>query len=242
MPGKHIVSGTRPVMGIGSCLAGNAVRYDNRTKSPTQHVLNIARSFEMRAFCPEMGIGMGVPRAPIQLVGSSNSVRALDVQGHTKDYTESLAAYAGTVLSQTPELCGYILVKGSPSCGYTQVKRFADNGDHVASDQQGIFAAALSRANPLLPLEDDVRLNDPGLRDSFVTRAYIYHDWKLLCSEGLDAPKLLEFYCRYKGLVKVLDFSPDQLPGRLPVGEENPSIQALSANLIANLMSALTQH
>ena len=68
-----------PVMGIGSCLAGNAVRYNKQTKSPNQHVRAIAENFEMRAFCPEMGIGMGVPRAPIHLVGTEDEVRALDV-------------------------------------------------------------------------------------------------------------------------------------------------------------------
>ena len=170
----------RPVMGIGSCLAGNAVRYNAQTKKPNQHVRDIGESFELRAFCPEMGIGMGVPRAPIHLVGDENNVRAMDVYSHTHDFTDKLAGYADTVLSLAPGLCGYILVKASPSCGYERVKRFNDKGNIVAHDQRGIFAAALGRADPLLPLEDDGRLNDPGLRESFVTRALVYHNWKQL--------------------------------------------------------------
>ena len=133
----------RPVMGIGSCLAGNAVRYNGETKRPNQHVKTISENFEMRAFCPEMGIGMGVPRQPIHLVGSENAVRALDVATHSEDYTDQLAAYAGKVLELAPELCGYVLVKGSPSCGYERVKRYLDNGASAASDQRGVFAAAL---------------------------------------------------------------------------------------------------
>lgn len=167
-------------MGISSCLAGNAVRYNGESKHPNDHVSSLCNHFEMRTFCPEMGIGMGVPRPPIHLVGTEPSVRALDVATHSNDYTDQLAAYADQILALAPELCGYILVKGSPSCGYDRVKRFSDDGDLVALDQQGIFAAALGRADPMLPLEDDERLNDPRLRESFVRRALAYHEWKTL--------------------------------------------------------------
>ena len=183
----------RPVMGIGSCLAGNAVRYNAQTKAANQHVRAIMDSFEMRAFCPEMGAGMGVPRPPIHLVGTEDSVRALDVDTHENDFTDKIAAYAGTVLDLAPELCGYILVKGSPSCGYERVKRYAENGHHIRADQQGIFASALARLDPLMPLEDDGRLNDPGLRESFITRAYTYHDWKQTTAEGLKPGALVSF-------------------------------------------------
>ena len=167
---------TKPLMGIGSCLAGNAVRYNAQTKAPNQHVRAISEAFQMRAFCPEMGIGMGVPREPIHIVGTEEAVRVLDVATHTQDYTNEIAGYADTVIRLAPELCGYILVKGSPSCGYDRVKRFGMNGHSIASDQKGIFAAALAKKDPLMPLEDDGRLNDPGLRESFITRAYTYHE------------------------------------------------------------------
>jgi len=239
MSNEQDTSPPRPVMGIGSCLAGNAVRYNKQTKSPNQHVRGISDNFEMRAFCPEMGIGMGVPRAPIHLVGSATEVRALDVDTHSNDYTEQLAGYATTVLSLAPELCGYILVKGSPSCGYERVKRYADNGYSVASDQQGIFAAALAEADPLLPLEDDGRLNDPGLRESFVTRAYTYHDWKRLRAEGLSAHKLIEFYSRYKYLVMAHHVPSYKTLGRMLADAGQQPLEELSTAFITTLMTGL---
>ena len=75
MSNKQSADGAQPVMGIGSCLAGNAVRYNKQAKSPNQHVRALSDHFEMRAFCPVMGIGMGVPRAPIHLVGLETGVR-----------------------------------------------------------------------------------------------------------------------------------------------------------------------
>ena len=93
-----------PVIGIGSCLAGNAVRYDGQTKSPNQHIRDLAQSFALRAFCPEMGIGLGVPRPPIRLVGEEDNVRILEVSTNSHDYTEQIACYASTVLEIAPEI------------------------------------------------------------------------------------------------------------------------------------------
>jgi uncharacterized protein YbgA (DUF1722 family)/uncharacterized protein YbbK (DUF523 family) len=229
----------RPVMGIGSCLYGNPVRYNGETKRANQHVQSICDGFEMRAFCPEMGIGMGVPRKPIHLVGTEDAVRALDVDTHSRDYTEQLAAYADKVLELAPELCGYILVKGSPSCGFERVKRYTEQGHSVASDQQGVFAAALGQVDPLLPLEDDGRLNDPGLRESFVTRAYTYHEWKTLCASGLTVHKLIEFYSRYKYLVMAHHVPTYRELGRLVADAGNHPIETISATFIELLMSGL---
>ena len=231
----------RPLMGMGSCLAGNAVRYNGQAKSANEHVRSIGEQFEMRVFCPEMGIGMGVPRAPIHLVGTDRGVRALDVETHSSDFTDQLAAYADTVLGLAPQLCGYILVKGSPSCGYDRVKRYTDNGHSVASDQQGIYAAALAKADPLLPLEDDGRLNDPGLRESFVTRAYTYHEWKKLCGEGLSAHKLISFYSRYKYLVMAHHVAGYKSLGRLLSDAGKQPLDQLASDFITGLMHSLSQ-
>ena len=234
-------SAPRPVMGIGACLAGKAVRYNGQTKSANDHVRSLSEAFEMRSFCPEMGIGMGVPRAPIHLVGNAGEVRALDVDTHTRDYTDQLAGYASTVIQLAPELCGYILVKGSPSCGYDRVKRYAANGYGIASDAQGVFAAALQRADPLLPLEDDGRLNDPGLRESFVTRAYAYHDWKQLCASGLTAHKLVGFYSRYKYLVMAHHVPGYRQLGRMIAEAGSRPLDQLAAEFVSAFMAALSQ-
>lgn len=232
----------RPTVGIGACLAGQEVRYNAQSKAANPHVRGLMEAFVVRPFCPEMGIGMGVPRAPIHLVGrQGDAVRALDVETHSHDYTDRLAAYAGQVLARAPELCGYILVKGSPSCGYDRVKRYADNGYSVASDTQGIFAAALRAADPLLPLEDDGRLNDPGLRESFVTRVYAYQDWRQLCEAGLSAGALVEFYSRYKYLVMAHHVPSYKALGRLLADAGRRDIEALAEEFIHSLMAALSE-
>ncbi len=231
----------KPLLGIGSCLAGNAVRYNGDTKKPNAYVRDICAQFQTQAFCPEMGIGLGVPRPPIRLVGSEQAVRIVDVKTHSHDYTDQIRAYAQQVLEQAPLLCGYILVTGSPSCGYGRVKRYSQAGQHLASDQNGIFAAALTNADPLLPLEDDGRLNDPGLRESFVTRACAYHDWKTLTRQELTAHRLIDFYTRYKYLVMAHHVPAYQLLGRMLANANRQPLDELAATFISTLMAALAR-
>lgn len=231
----------KPLIGIGSCLAGNEVRYNGQTKKPNEFVVALSEQFATRAFCPEMGIGMGVPRPPIHLVGEPQAIRIVDAETHDKDYTDSIRAYATTVLNAQPDLCGYILVKGSPSCGWQRVKRYNEKGNHVASDQNGVFAQALADLDPLLPLEDDGRLNDPRIRESFATRACTYHDWKLLKKEGVSAHNLIAFYSRYKYLVMAHHVPSYKAIGKRLANAGNEDIEKLSEQFISMLMSALSK-
>lgn len=231
----------KPIMGIGACLAGREVRYNGQTKAPNGHVKRIGEIFEMRPFCPEMAAGLGVPRPPIHLVGSEDHIRVLDVETHQHDHTDAIAAHAQEVLDMAPELAGYVLVKASPSCGFERVKRFNQKGNVVAHDQQGIFATALTKADPLLPLEDDGRLNDPGLRESFVTRALVYHQWKQLRSEGLTAAKLIDFYSRHKYLVMAHHVPSYKQLGPMLADAGKQDLETLASEFIAVMMNALTQ-
>lgn len=230
----------KPLLGIGSCLAGNAVRYNGQTKKPNEHVLALCKQFATRAYCPEVAAGMGVPRPPIHLVGNKNIIRALDVATHSQDFTAPIAAHAQHVLAEAPTLCGYILVKGSPSCGYGQVKLYSEEGLPLAYDQNGIFADALKKSDPLLPLEDDGRLNDEHLRESFATRACAYHDWKLTVANGLSAGALIAFYSRYKYLVMAHHVPSYKEIGKMLANAGKENIDTLANEFIYALMHALT--
>ena len=230
----------RPLIGIGSCLAGNAVRYNGETNTPNRHVCEICEHFDVQAFCPEMGIGLGVPRPPIHLVGSKESVRVVDVETHRHDYTDAIRSYAQHTLEQAPLLCGYILVKGSPSCGYAGVKRYSQTGDYLASDQSGIFARALEEADSLLPLEDDERLRDANIRESFVNRARAYHHWKTLTGQGLKVRGLINFHASYKPLLIAHPLLNGKFfePALARAGQQK--LKEIAAELINTVMATLS--
>ncbi len=233
----------QPVLGIGACVYGQRVRYNGESKRAQPLMRRVDTHFELRPFCPEVAIGLGVPREPIRLVGDAEdgSVRAMDSDSQTKDYTDQLESHAAKVLEQNPDLCGYILVKGSPSCGWERVKRYNQDGHSVASDSRGVFAQAMHSIDPLLPLEDDGRLNDPGLRESFFCRAYAYASWKSLLANGLSKASLLEFYSEHKYLVMAHHYESYRRIGRLLADLKADRLETIADEFITLLMTALSK-
>lgn len=157
------------LLGISSCLLGQAVRYDGGHKRDTIILDTLGRHFAFLPICPEVAIGLGVPRQPIRLAavgeGLPRAVSECDAQG---DVTERLQAYAQETVGRLGGICGYIFKSKSPSCGMAQV---AVQGGSVSS---GVYARVLMQALPQLPVEDEARLRDPLLRDDFIERVLAY--------------------------------------------------------------------
>ena len=164
---------------ISSCLLGEKVRYDGRHKRSHLCLDELSRYFDYVPLCPEVGIGMGVPRDPIRLVGDPGAPRAVGVKNSDDDVTDDLENYAREQLPGLSEICGYIFMQGSPSCGLFQVKVYRADGSLrkpllQAGYNRGIFAAAITRAKPLLPVEEAGRLEDPVVRQRFLAQVFAY--------------------------------------------------------------------
>ena len=103
----------RPEIGVGACLVGNAVRYSGDSKRKNRRIEDLKDHLELRSFCPEMAIGLGVPRETVRLVGDLEQLRLTDSATQTADYTAPMQEYAAQVMAKNPDMAGYILVKGS---------------------------------------------------------------------------------------------------------------------------------
>jgi uncharacterized protein YbgA (DUF1722 family)/uncharacterized protein YbbK (DUF523 family) len=192
MSGKKLI----PV-GISSCLLGNKVRYDGGHKR-SKYCLNVlSECFDLTPFCPEVAIGLSTPREPIRLVGSADSPRVVGVKNPDLDVTDQLIAYANTVSENQKSLCGYILMKGSPSCGMERVKVYHENGMPNEAGS-GAYAAQIMRNNPALPVEEDARLNDPVLRENFITRVFVYSSWQEEVMQSPSLHEVIQFHSRHK--------------------------------------------
>lgn len=183
-------------LGVSSCLLGNRVRYDANHKRNAFVVERLGRHFEFVPVCPEVAIGLGVPRPPIRLVGGARAPRALGVDDPSLDVTRRLAAYGKRQAHALPEISGYIFKSGSPSCGLVDVMVHARTG-RATRRGSGIYAAAFRAARPLLPLEDEDALADPAARDNFIERVFAYRRWQLLEAAGVTAARLRGFHVAY---------------------------------------------
>ncbi|MEH6493755.1 YbgA family protein [Halopseudomonas sp.] len=191
---------TRIPVGISECLIGSPVRFNASHKHSRLCTEQLGRLFELTPFCPEVAIGLSTPRQPIRLVGEPEAPRVIGTRNPSLDVTVPLQHYAEQVSQANPQLCGFILMQKSPSCGMERVKVYRDNGHPADAPGSGAFAARLMARNPLLPVEEEGRLHDPVLCENFVTRVIVYAQWQALQSDGISAASLLRFHARHKYL------------------------------------------
>lgn len=226
-------------VGVSSCLLGREVRFDGGHKRDAFVDQTLSRYFEFVPFCPEVEIGLGVPRDPIRLERRDGRVRVVGVRQTELDVTEPLAEYARRVVRGHPDLSGYILKSKSPSCGMERVKVYDPASGIPAADGVGEFARAVMEHWPELPVEEEGRLNDPVLRENFIERVFTYRRWQQLAAEGLSAVRIVEFHTRHKLLLMAHGQRAYRELGSIVAdcGSQDPD--AFGARYIAGLMAAL---
>src|SRR5688572_14976831 len=160
-------------IGISACLLGEQVRYDGSHKR-ADHLRDLGPDIEWVPVCPEVEMGLGTPREPMDLVRRGGSLRMITARTGI-DHTDALQTWAQKRLEAlaAENLSGYVLKADSPSCGREHVATFDDDGQS-ARDGRGLFAAALMERFPQLPVEDERRLSDPAVREDFIHRATAY--------------------------------------------------------------------
>ncbi len=222
-------------VGISSCLLGQPVRYDGGHKLDNYIVGTLAEYFDFQPFCPEVAIGMGTPRPAIQLVKTDNGIRSLGVKNPEVDVTTPLRNYAHQQKATHIDLCGYILKKGSPSCGMEQVKVYSNGQPQQIGT--GIYAQAMMCNNPLLPVEEEGRLGNPMLRENFIQRVYVLYRWKQLLAEGLTPSRLTRFHAQHKLIIMSHENYIDL--GQLLATVTKVNVNEVANTYIAQLMNTL---
>ncbi len=187
-------------IGISACLLGEEVRFNGGHKRSRICLNALAQVFEYRSYCPEVAIGMGVPRETIRLEGELEAPRVVGSKTPGLDVTDELYEYGRRVAAESEDLSGYILMKDSPSCGLYSTKVYR-NGHPLPGKHQGMFVRGFRAENPLLPMEEEGRLNDPVLKENFVALVHVYDDWRRHFKPDPSPRALVAFHSRYKFLV-----------------------------------------
>lgn len=193
-------------VGISACLLGKKVRFDGGHKQDAFLVHTFGRWVEWVPVCPELEVGMGVPRESVRLVEHDGEIRMVAPRSG-KDWTapmRELSARRVAALASL-ELDGFVLKKDSPSCGMARVKVYREVG-MPTKQGVGLFAAALLGAMPSLPVEEEGRLNDPRLRENFVERVFAHHRLRRLFSGNWGLGDLVAFHTAHK--LQLLAHSP----------------------------------
>ncbi len=225
-------------VGISACLLGERVRHDGGHKAHSYIMDTLGQFFELRSFCPELDIGLGVPRKTIRLVGSNmDEARCVGVKDPEQDHTDALRESARRQFPWLQSLCGYIVKKDSPSCGMERVRLW--QGDMPQRSGVGLYTQAMMLRFPYLPVEEEGRLGDPVLRENFIQRVFVLWRWFELVNSGLTVAGLTDFHARHKLIVMSHDQVLYRELGQFVAETTKANLETRAGEYLLQLMAAL---
>ena len=194
-------SPTKPKLGISTCLLGQPVRYDGGHKRDYFLTQVFGPFVEWVPVCPELEVGMGVPREPVRLVGNASDPSMI-AERSEKNWTAEMQRFSAQRAAQLKRLnlSGYVFKKDSPSCGMERVRIYAPKGGATRGGR-GLFASVVMNELPLMPVEEEGRLNDLSLRENFIERVFSYRRWQDATSAPKSIRALVDFHTRHKFLL-----------------------------------------
>ena len=189
----------RPIVVVSKCLGFDHCRYNGEIVDDP-FVRRLREFIEFRPVCPEMEIGLGVPRDPIRVVLAQAEMRL--VQPSTgKDFSGPMNEFAGSFLDGIGPVDGFLFKSRSPSCGTRDVKIYNETGNLMsAAQRQGFFGRAAMARFGDAAVEDEGRLRNFLIRERFLTMLYAIARFRELSSEPTMA-RLTDFHARHKLLL-----------------------------------------
>lgn len=186
-------------LGVSACLLGDEVRFNGGHCRDGFLAQTLGRYVEWVRVCPEVEIGLGTPRESIRLVGLAEKPRLVGIKS-ANDHTESMQEWSVEALEGLAqlELHGFILKKGSPSCGLFRIRVYEEDSGMPQRQGRGLFATSLVSRFPTLPVEEEGRLHDPRLRENFIERIFVHERWSRFLREDRSPGGLVRFHTAHK--------------------------------------------
>jgi len=222
-------------IGVSACLLGQPVRFDGSHKHDRYLTNTLGEYLDFVPVCPEVESGFSIPRETLRLVGDPEAPRLVTSRTNI-DHTDRMLGWAEKRVRELEKenLCGFVFKSDSPSSGLMRVKVYNPKG-MAEKNGVGLLARAFTRHFPLLPVEEEGRLNDPVLRETFIEQIFTLKRWRETLALGQNMKNLVDFHTRHKLLM--LSHSPAnaRLMGKLvAVGKQTPiqTVYAQYENLL----------
>lgn len=215
----------KPTVVVSKCLGFCSCRYNGDVLS-SAFVESLKPHVNYITTCPEVEIGLGVPRNPVRLVNRGGAI-ALYQPVEGKTYTDQMNRYAEAFFDSVGSIHGLILKGRSPSCGIKDVKIYS--GVEKSSSSQkgvGIFAWHAIQRYPTLPIEEEGRLTNFAIREHFLTQLYTMFRFQAV-KESRSMKGLVQFHSEYKFLLMAYNQTQLRLLGQIVANHENRPINEL---------------
>jgi len=184
------------------CLLGHKVRYDGQHKLDRFLRDELGNFVEWVSVCPEMECGLPIPREAMRLVGDDPEAPRLLTNKNFIDMTEKMESFVKVRLEELAkeDLRGFVFKSKSPTSGMRGVKIYTEAG-MPSRRGSGIFAREFMKRFPKIPVEDEGRLHDAGIRDNFIEKIYVFDRWQTYLETDRSVAGLMLFHARHKYLM-----------------------------------------
>ena len=230
----------RPRIAVSACLLGQPVRFDGGHKRDRFVSEALARVAELVPICPEVLSGMPTPRPAIQLRETPQGIRLVQSKNPEIDYTEAMQAVARAQAERLDgSVSGLVVQRKSPSCGLERVPVSRGKGKAALREGVGLFTQQFARLCPLIPIEEEGRLNDPTLRENFLERVYALDRWQSLAPDDLAG--FIDFHASHKLNLMARGGDAYRTLGRMIAGVTRATLAERRAAYIPLFMQTLEQ-
>jgi uncharacterized protein YbgA (DUF1722 family)/uncharacterized protein YbbK (DUF523 family) len=228
-------------IGVSSCLVGEKVRWNGEHKQDRFVREVLAGYFEYIPVCPEVEVGMGIPRETVALYGTLEKPRMISRKTQT-DWTKEMRHYIKGRIHQLTrdDLCGYIFKSKSPSCGLGRVPVHTEVGSSRVRHGNGMFADAFIEKFPWVPTEDEGRLNDPRIRENFIVRVFSFNRLQTsLLQKKAHHGALVKFHTQHKFLLLAHSRKHYQMLGGIVAEAKGKDWNKVLQSYVSTFMEAL---
>jgi|RifOxyA3_1023885.scaffolds.fasta_scaffold01810_7 uncharacterized protein YbgA (DUF1722 family)/uncharacterized protein YbbK (DUF523 family) len=228
----------KPIVVVSKCLTFAACRY-NGLMVGSETVEALKKHLDFIPVCPEVEIGLGIPRQPIRVIDGKGETRLVQPSSGL-DVTKKMLDFSREYLTNLKEVDGFLLKSRSPSCGIKDVKFYAGPG-HPAplGKAQGFFGKAVLDRFPEAAVEDEARLENFSIREHFFTKLFALADLRRTAASG-EMKELVGFHSRNKYLLMAYSQAKLKVLGRIVANHDHESFSELVENYRAEFSAALS--
>lgn len=228
-----------PRIVISKCLGFAHCRWNGLTIAD-EFVERLKPHAEFLPVCPEVEIGLGVPRDPIRMVLEEKKLRLR--QPATKaNVTNKMQEFCSTFLSSIKEVDGFILKSRSPSCGIKEVKIYPSMKKSAALQKgSGLFGSAVLARFQCHPVEDEGRLRNFAIREHFLKRLFTLSRFRTV-KKNEQIRDLVQFQTENKFLLMAYNQKEFRIMGRIVANQQNKPVAQVYAEYENHLLSALAK-
>ncbi len=226
-------------IGVSACLLGQDVRWNGGHKRFRWLTDVLDPYVDWVPVCPEVEIGLGIPRETLRLVGDPESPRLVTTKTGI-DHTDRMQSWARKRLDElaSEDLCGFVFKSDSPSSGMIRVKVYGKKG-MPQKKGVGVFARAFMERFPLVPVEEDGRLNDPRIRENFIEQIFTLQRWRDTRARRSCVGNVVDFHSRNKLLLMAHNQEHARRLGRIVASGKGMDCGSLYAEYEREMLDAL---